>query len=188
MFPKKGNRGYIKGKKTKLMLIALLLVGVIIALVLIGIYITGDTGNIFSIMAVLTALPLANVITVYIAMFKFHAPPIEEYEKVFAAAGEDIFSTELIITGTNLKTIYIPYALVGKDMVLLYSPAKDIKPEKYEEYISGMLAANGVQMKVKVFCDFAPFIKRLRNMEHTTRAEADEKRLQAEAVIKSLSM
>lgn len=188
MFPEKGERGYLRGKKIKYLLIMLLLAVVMLAFLLIGFFINGDTKNIYTIMAILTALPFANLVTVYIAMFPYSAPPQEEYDKVAAAAGQGLFDTELAVTGSNLKTIYLPYVYVANGMVLAYSSTKDVEPKKYEEYLSGMLAANNVQMHVKVFTQLPPFIKRLKEMDHTPRSEADEKHLAAEKIVRSLAI
>ncbi len=188
MFPKKGERGYIRGKKIKYLLLALLLAILILAFFLTGFFITGDTKNIFSILAVLTALPFANMITVYAAIFPYQAPCQEEYDKVAEAAGEGLFCTELVVTCGNMKNIYLPYVYVEKDMVLAYSPTKNIRSEKYEEYLSGMLGANRLQLKVKVFTQLTPFIRRLKDMEHIPENQADEKHLEAAAVMKGLAI
>lgn len=188
MFPEKGARGYLRGKKIKYLLIALLLAAVILAFLLIGFFINGNTKNIYTIMAILTALPFANLVTVYIAMFPYTAPQQEEYDKVAAVAGEGLFDTELAVTGTNLKTIYLAYVYVADGMVLAYSSTKNVEPKKYEEYLSGMLAASGIQMHVKVFTQLSPFIRRVKEVKHTPRCEADEKHLAAEKVIRGLSI
>lgn len=188
MFPEKGERGYLRGKKIKYLLIALLLAAVMLAFLLVGFFINSNTKNIYTIMAILTALPFANLVTVYIAMFPYSAPPQEEYDKVSDAAGGGLFSTELAVTAPNLKTIYLAYVYVANGMVLAYSSTKDVEPKKYEEYLSGMLAANSFQMHVKVFTQLSPFIKRVKDMDHTPRSEADERLLAAEKVIRSLAL
>lgn len=188
MFPEKGARGYLRGKKIKYLLIALLLAVAILAFLLIGFFVNGNTKNIYTIMAILTALPFANIVTVYIAMFPYSAPPKEEYDKVADAAGEGVFDTELAVTCGNLKTIYLPYVYVANGMVLAYSPTKGVEPKKYEDYLSGMLAANSLQMHVKVFTQLTPFVKRVKDMDHTPRKEADEKHRAAEKIVRSLAI
>jgi hypothetical protein len=188
MFPEKGKRGYLRGKKIKNLLIALLLAAVILAFLLIGFFLNGDTKNIYTIMAVLTALPFANLITVYIAVFPYSAPSQEEYDQVAAAAGEGLFETELAVTGANLKTLYLSYAFVAEGMILAYAPDKGVEPKKYEDYISGMMASNGCQMHVKIFTQLTPFIKRVRDVKHISREQADDGLLQAEKVLKSIAI
>lgn len=188
MFPEKGTRGYLRGKKIKYLLIMLLLAGVMLVFLLIGFFMSGDTKNIYTIMAILTALPFANLLTVYIAMFPFSAPEQEEYDQVADAAGEGLFSTELAVTAGNMKTIYLPYVYVANGTVVAYSAMKDLEPKKYEDYISGMLAANKVQMHVKIFTQLAPFVKRVKEMDHTPRSEAEEKLLAAEKTLRSLAI
>ena len=188
MFPKKGERGYLRGKKIKYLLIGLVLVLGIFAFVITGYVVSGDTANLLTVMGILMVLPFANILTVYIAMFPYSSPDEQEYEKVKAAAGDGLFVTELAVTCNTLKTIYLPYVYIEDGMVLAYSPTKDIEPKKYEDYISGILASNAVQMHVKIFTQMTPFLKRVSSMEHTPRSEADEKHLGAEGVMKSISL
>lgn len=188
MFSKKGTRGYIRSKKIKYLLIAFGLSLAILGFIIIGLIINGDTKNIYTIMGVLTALPFANILTVYIALFPFSSPDEEEYKKIYDVAKNAVFSTELVITSSTLKSIMLSYVVVTEDIILAYSSTNVENVKDYEKYISGMLAAHSIQMNIKIFREFSSYHKFVKKTPLVPRSDANEIVLEAEGILKSISM
>ena len=118
LFPAKGKRGYLKGKKLKNLLIVILFIGLIAGLMITGILITGNKKNIFTIMAILNVLPMAHFLTALIAVFPYKSPALDEYESV-CTGKEDAMLTEIIVTSPKLKAAELSYAVQGSEGIVV---------------------------------------------------------------------
>lgn len=160
MFAEKGKRGYLRGRKTKLAMIMLGLLLIIIGLVALGMWLNkGDRKNIYTVMAVLTVLPLANLLTTFIAVFPYKAPEEKEFSDLAGPGGCEHILTELAVTNAKLKTIYFPYVVVNEDQLFAYTKAvpAEGKKQEYIDAIEGYMAAGGCQATVHIYTEMTAF-------------------------------
>lgn len=177
MFAEKGCRNYLKGKRIKYSLIITGLILVIVGFVVLGYVLNGDTKNIYTIMAVLTALPFANLLTVLIASAPYKAPGEEEYMMIAGENKPECLLTELIITSSKLKSIYFPYIFINEDQVFAYTLKLPADKKEYEEYIEGLLAATGIQAKVHIYTEMTSFKRIAKQNSDRTEISNFEKRV-----------
>ena len=185
---RKGKRGYLRRKKYLYIVVgtALFIVIGLLFFVLGGK--EDGSAKIAKVCAVLTALPASYFVTLFVVMLPYKMTGTDEYEQVRDAVGEGIMITECAITSPSMKTVLLDYICVTDSGVIAASRNTYDNTDKYEEYIKGMLSANGIQTHVKIFTSFKDFIKRLKNVEIMSRKDADDKLLQAEGVLLNISI
>ena len=71
----KGHYGYIGYRKKRLLLQALILLLGMAGFIVLGYYITGSNKNLFTLVAVMTAIPMVMQIVQLIAISRFHSRP-----------------------------------------------------------------------------------------------------------------
>jgi len=169
---RKGDRGYIEAKKKRSIIFTLLmaLFGVIVFLV--GYFLNDMSNkNIFTVIAVLFALPGAKFLVGFIVVFPYHSVSKERYDKVSRHVGEGMqLYTDLVITSTE-KVMELDFAAIGNNQVicLVGKAGQDIG--YIRKYLSGGVANWGSGYKVKVVDSEKIFINEL---DCVSKAEIDE--------------
>lgn len=119
MRAKKGEYGYLAKRKKGIIIWIVCLVVIAIA-----IYITGlvfnqmSYQNIFTVIAVLFALPIAKQLVAMILLFPYHPVKGEQYQKVAdqLPEGMELF-TDLVITSSE-NVMHLDYIAVGQKQVI----------------------------------------------------------------------
>jgi len=166
----KGLPGYFKRKKLFQSMLMLILIGGMILFYVTGYIRTGSAKNIFTVMAILLALPLSKVSVILIAVFPYKSTDPKAFSEYNNSLKNGQFMTELAITNPNLPTLWAVYAMVHDHDIILFS--KDRKGQKsnaetmkkQEEFISGILAAGGYQVNVKAFSEEKRFRARFQDL------------------------
>lgn len=173
----KGLPGYFKRRKLfQLMLLVILIAGMITFYVT-GYIMTGSSKNLFTVMAILLALPLSKVTVILIAVFPFKGTDPDAFSEYQEKLQFGQLMAELAITNPNLPTLWAVYAFVHGHEVILYT--KDRKEQKtdtatlkkQEDFISGILAASGYQVNLKAFAAEDKFKNRFNDL---TKKELNE--------------
>ncbi|MCR5743598.1 MAG: hypothetical protein K6F92_07785 [Lachnospiraceae bacterium] len=188
MIIEKGHRGYLNRKKIIYSCLIIVFMAVIVFFFYMSTIRTGMRSNIYKVMGVLTVLPMANVLTILIACIPFKEPDAAQFEEVKNIIGAGVFSTECVVTSSNLKSIYLKYVYVCDKGVIALADNDHGKNEEYVKYIEGMLASNFIQMKVKIFVDYKAFIKRIGDIPVENRDDVDSSYLKTEGVIRNISI
>jgi len=184
----KGHRGYLNRKKIIYSCLIIVFMAVIVFFFYMSSIRTGMRSNIYKVMAVLTVLPMANILTLLIAIMPYKEPDASDYEEVKNIVGAGVFSTECVVTNSSMKSIYLKYVYVCDKGVIALADNDYGKNDDYVKYIEGMLASNFVQMKVKIFTDRKTFIKRISEIPVENRDDVDSSYLKAEGVIRNISI
>lgn len=182
----KGLPGYFKRRKLfQLALILFLIIGMVVFYVT-GYIKFGSAKNLFTVMAILLALPLSKVTVILIAVFPYKSTDPEAFKKYTEQLQFGQFMTELAITNPNLPTLWAVYTFVhDRDVILLSKDRKGQKTDtatlkKQEEFIAGILAASGYQVNVKAFSAEDKFQMRFNDL---TKKELSEEACLNTAVI-----
>ena len=184
----KGHYGYIEQRKKRLLIQGILLMAGIAGFMVLGIVITGSNKNLFTLVAVMTAIPMVMQFVQFFALAKFHSRPLEEYEKARALAGNGLLNTGLVIANKDGASFDIGYAYVHRDGIVLYCANEKTDTAKTEEYIRNFLRLNGCDAPVTVLTDVRVFMKRLKSLSPEDRAEVPEELLKQEGVLRAISM
>lgn len=186
----KGTHGYIKYKKNKQLrdTISIALVGIIIFV--IG-YLLNDNSknNVFTILAILLALPGAKMLVGYIVVAPYQSMNDKEYEQVCKVISPSIaMISDLVITSPD-KVMNLDVVVVEDYQViaLLGKQGQDIS--YIQTYLMRTIKNQGYSFEVKVLTDFSEFLLRVKTLvtskeqvpakeeqdgEDTNRSERDE--------------
>lgn len=186
----KGTHGYIKYKKNIQLrdTISIALVGIIIFV--IG-YLLNDNSknNVFTILAILLALPGAKMLVGYIVVAPYQSMNDKEYEQVCKVISPSIaMISDLVITSPD-KVMNLDVVVVDDYQViaLLGKQGQDIS--YIQTYLMRTIKNQGYSFEVKVLTDFSEFLLRVKTLvtskeqvpakeeqdgEDTNRSERDE--------------
>lgn len=183
-----GHRGYLKKKKTKLLIRALILFLGAFGLILTGYLTTGSVKNWLTVVGLVTAIPFAMMTATLISMLKYKAPEEQEYEKVKTAVSNAVFDTEILIANKDGPSYYFPYVLFHETGI--YGFLSDPKPDSkhVSEYVGNYLRLNGVETEFTVFQDLPSFLKRIGSLTPSDRETVPETVLKQEGVFRAISM
>ena len=184
----KGHYGYIGQRKKRLLLQALVLFIGMAGFIALGYYITKSNKNLFTLVAVMTAIPMVMQIVQLIAISRFHSRPEEEYQEVKALAGEGHLNTDLVIANKDGPSYDIGYAYVHTDGIYMYCANEKLDIAKTEEYIRNYLRLNACDAPVTIYTDLRVFMKRLRSLSPEDRAQVPDELLEQEGVLRAISM
>ena len=161
----KGTHGYIKCKKNKQLrdTISIALVGIIIFV--IG-YLLNDNSknNVFTILAILLALPGAKMLVGYIVVAPYRSMNDKEYEQVCKVISPSIaMISDLVITSPD-KVMNLDVVVVDDYQViaLLGKQGQDIS--YIQTYLMRTIKNQGYSFEVKVLTDFSEFLLRVKTL------------------------
>ena len=161
----KGEYGYFHKKKIRQLLKIGLCALNIVLLLIVGYGITKTRNNLFTVLAILVCLPMANFITTYFAIIRYHSGSLQKKEEFEKAAAGLLTSYDMIITSKEM-VLPVPFGVIHENGIMLYldEKAKIKKLSDGEEYVTRMLLANGQDTKVHIFKDWQPFLRRVSSL------------------------
>ncbi len=187
----KGLPGYFKRRKLFQLMLLIILLGGMILFYATGYIMYGSPKNLFTVMSILLALPLAKVSVILIAVFPYKGTDPKAFSEYSEQMKFGQLMAELAITNPNLPTMWAVYAFVhGRDIILFTKDRKEQKTDaattkKQEEFISGILAASGYQVNVKAFPSEDKFRNRFRDL--TVRELSEDESLDTVVISRMLS-
>ncbi len=180
MQKQKGECGYINWRKRRIILwIA------IMAVMAAAIYITGfllndkSNKNIFTIVAVLFALPIAKQLVAMILLFPFHSVSQEQYQKAVdkLADGMELMA-DLVITSPE-HVMHLDFAAVGqKQVIALIGEGKQDLAE-VRAYLTRGVHNWGSDYKVKIVDSEKVFLQELQKVKPIEVNEEEENKVKA---------
>ncbi len=180
MKAEKGAYGYIVSRKKRVILWMVCLVGIALAIYILGLILNKMSyRNIFTVAAVLFVLPIAKQMVALILLFPYHSVQQERYQKVADKLPEGVeLFTDLVITSSE-KVMHLDFIVVGQKQVIgLLGDGKqqlsDVRP-----YLTKGVQNWGSDYKVKIVDSEKIFLQELQNI---TQVDVDS---EEEALVKS---
>ncbi|WP_312494263.1 hypothetical protein [Anaerosporobacter sp.] len=161
----KGTHGYIKYKKNKQLrdTISIALVGIIIFV--IG-YLLNDNSknNIFTILAILLALPGAKMFVGYIVVAPYRSMNDKEYEQVCKMISPSVaMISDLVITSPD-KVMNLDVVVVDNHQVIALQGKEGQDISYIQTYLIRTIKNQGYSFEVKVLTDFSEFLLRVKTL------------------------
>lgn len=187
----KGLPGYFKRRKLFQLMLLIILIAVMITFYVTGYIMTGSSKNLFTVMAILLALPLSKVTVILIAVFPFKGTDPDAFSEYRERLQFGQLMAELAITNPNLPTLWAVYAFVhGREVILYTKDRKEQKTDtatlkKQEDFISGILAASGYQVNLKAFAAEDKFKNRFNDL--TKKELNDDEELDTAVIARMIS-
>lgn len=179
----KCDRGYIEAKKKRSIIYTLITALIGITVFIVGLFLNKMSNrNIFTVIAVLFALPAAKFLVGFIVVFPYHSVSRERYEKVkeHIVEGMELY-TDLVITSAE-KVMNLDFAAVGNKQVICLVGKKGQDIVYIRKYLSDGVNNWGSGYKVKVVDSEKIFINELDGVK---TIEKDEKEQEEEENVKS---
>ncbi len=160
----KGQLGYVNNRKLARGLVVGIGLAAVVAIFLTG-YITTDTrNNILTLVAILTSLPVAKYIVLFIMVLPYHSQTQELYDKVKDAAGDKSqVLAEMILTSKE-KVMPIDFLVVKESHVIGYTTYKKCDIPFAEKFLTDNMQVNGHKVTVKIWEDEKKFISKVASM------------------------
>ncbi len=172
---KKGDYGYLCARKKRLGMITLFCLGMVVAFFLTGYLTTKTRNNLFTIIAILSALPAAKFAASFLVLLPYQNVSLEEYQRVSEHAKNVLLFTDLVIT-TGEKTLPTLFIAVHNSSVCGYTKEKKYDTAYAEEFLTKNLTTNGQKATVKIVKEEKVFLHRLDAMGQVATEEKQQKK------------
>ncbi|MGN0297882.1 MAG: hypothetical protein ACI4C1_01630 [Lachnospiraceae bacterium] len=185
----KGHYGYLSYKK-KIEIVKMLVILLGIVILFVAGYMTTHTRkNLLTVAAVVSVLPLANLIVPFIALLPFKGRPREEYEEIRKIVGEGLLNVELVITAHDEKPFGVDYVYIHPDGIFCYSTQKNFKADALKKHLKTMIEGNDLHTPgIYTFQNYKKFERRLGALSPISREDCDEELLKIEGVVRALAI
>lgn len=156
----KGQKGYIDSQKKVKLLLCIAGLVIILADFFTGLAITGTRKNLFTVVAILLALPEGKFLATYLVFFKHKSTPEDFIEKVearnlkYSVVYDCVFST-------REKVVPVYASVLGPDFVLCYTNAANVDRKQFETNLEEFVKAGKVKVKVSLMTEEKAFFNRL---------------------------
>ena len=171
----RGELGYLEYKKKRAIIgtIAMAVIGIIVFLV--GYFLNKMSNrNIFTVVAVLFALPGAKFLVAYIVAFPYHTVGKEKYDMVKKHIGDGMqLYTDLVITSSE-KVMSLEFVAVGNNQVIGLTKDKKVDISYIRKYLTDGVTNWGDNYKVKIVESEKLFLSELDNVKPVDTDEEQE--------------
>lgn len=157
----KGEYQYINNRKHRLLLFSSLSLLVVLIIFLTGIIIYHTNKSIFAVIAAVSALPAAKLVTLYAVIIPYNTGDKTIYDRLceLKAKQKGVIVCDLAIASST-KTSFIQFAYIADEKVILYTDYKKIDINYAEKYIKDILNQNCNFSSVKLYTDKKKFLER----------------------------
>ena len=169
----KGDYGYFeKNKRTQLMISFVLLF--FVAVVFYTGYVRyGNTKNIFTIMAVVSVIPMAKFLVSYIVLAPHKGLEKEIYRKVKEIDGFNL-AYDLMISSSE-KIYEVKITAIRDNAVYLYVPGHNYDKNDVEKYVRGFLEKECKVSAVKMISDIGQYQTEIKKASKHEQGKYDER-------------
>lgn len=177
---KKGNFGYIRWRKRRILLWIVLLAAMAVAIYVTGFLLNDKSNkNVFTMVAVLFALPIAKQLVALILLFPYHSVSRERYEQMENKLADGMeLMTDMVITSPE-HVMHLDFAAVGQNQVIALLGEGKQELAEVRSYLSKGVHNWGSQYKVKILDSEKIFLQELQ------KAGAEEVNKEEEEKVKS---
>ena len=187
----KGQAGYIKAQKNKLLAQSFISFGIVIAIFLLGYLQTGTRLNWLTFIAVLGCLPAAKVLVGLIAIAPYKTIDSGKAAEISSKAPLLTIACDMVITSRD-KIMPVDAVVISGNTVCGYASNSKTNPEEAARHIKDILNENRIfKVTVKIFSDYASFLARAEGMNSIAeieRTDTKSKEKKIKGIILNISM
>ena len=187
----KGDAGYIGQRKKRVIIKTILEFGVVIALLLLGIWQTGDRLNLLTVVAILGCLPASKALVELIMIVPHHSVSQVIADEI-QLKGEHLTCAFDMVFTSEKKIMPVESLVISNHTVCGYTSNIKADTNGIAAHIKKYLNANKWnKVSVKIFDNYGNYVKRIEDMNEISDKENKELKEQEEAikqVILSLSL
>lgn len=178
----KGEAGYIKSRKKRVILKAVLEFGIVIALLVLGIWQTGDRLNLLTLVAVLGCLPASKALVEVIMIFPYHSISDDKAKEI--SAKTELLTVAYDMVFTSEKAIMpVECIAISDNTICGYASSKKVDTVFAAKHIKQILNANQfTKVSVKIFDNYTAFLTRAEGMNNIEAIEKSNEKKKEEAI------
>lgn len=162
---KKGEFGYLNKRKKEAVIWIILLAAIALAIYIVGLLLNKMSNrNVFTIIAILFALPIAKQLVAVIVLFPYHSVGQERYQKAADHLPEKMeLMADLVITSTE-HVMHLDFLVLGQNQVIgLLGDGKQQLSE-VRSYLKNGVQNWGSDYKVKIVDSEKLFFQELQTI------------------------
>lgn len=187
----KGQPGYIKARKMRYLLYAIIEFAIVAAVFILGYVQTKTRLNLFTVVAVVGCLPAAKMLVEFITMAPHKSVDAEKYREIEEKASLLTRVYDLIITSSE-KVMPVDAIVISGHVVCGYTSSPKTDEVKLAKSIKDTLKGQHYdKMTVKIFHDYTAFLARaegMNNIASVDGADSGRKERAIRKIIMTLSM
>lgn len=188
---KKGNAGYIESRKRQVILKTVLEFGIVIELLLLGIWQTGDRLNMLTVVAILGCLPASKALVELIMIMPHHSTEQNVADEI--AGNTELLTTVYDLVFTSEKNIMpVDCLVISDNNICGYTSNAKTDTALTAKHIKQILNANKyTKISVKIFDNYKAFLSRaegLNNIAAVEKADTKEKEANIRQIILNISL
>lgn len=178
----KGEYGYIDDAKKRKLILTCLSFTAVFLIFITGVIIYHTNKSLFAVIAAVSALPAAKLLTMYIAMMPYKTGDTEIYEKLKETAAKNseyqaVIGADFIISSTD-KSMGIQFAYIINGKLLCLTEHKKTSAKEAETYLKKIFDNESCQYSViKVYDNRDRFLKHIESVCMETGKEYTDKRI-----------
>ena len=170
MRTEKGQPGYVKARKQKYLLGAVVEFAIVIAIFVTGYIQTGSRLNLLTVVAVVGCLPAAKMLVEFITMAPYKSIEEAKYQELEEKAPLILKAYDMIITSSQKDAV-----VVSGHIVCGYASNPKTDEAALARHIKDILKDNHYdKMTVKIFHDYTAFLSRAEGMNNMAAVEQKE--------------
>ena len=170
---KKGSFEYIKRRKMRQGFLSLLMFCIAFGILVLGLFLNDfSKANIFTVLAVLAALPASKMLISFIILLPFHSVSKKDHEEVLATVSNGVeVLTDVVFTSPE-KIMMVDFMAIDHHYVICHTRRSE-KLKSMEQYLRDGIARRQLNYKLEMYDDFERFKSRISKL-HMEEVQKDK--------------
>jgi len=178
----KGNPGYIKNRKRKVILKTVLQFGIVVALLVLGIMETKSRLNLLTLVAVLGCLPASKSLVEVIMLFPHRSINQSVSDEIQEKTSELTVAYDLVFTSEK-QIMPVDCVVISDNTICGYTSSEKTDTVFAAKHIKQILYANQfTNVSVKIFDNYTAFVTRAEGMNNIAAVEKNDTKKKEEEI------
>ena len=178
----KGNPGYIKNRKRKVILKTVLQFGIVVALLVLGIMETKSRLNLLTLVAVLGCLPASKSLVEVIMLFPHRSINQSVSDEIQEKTSELTVAYDLVFTSEK-HIMPVDCVVISDNTFCGYTSNEKTDTVFAAKHIKQILYANQfTNVSVKIFDNYTAFVTRAEGMNNIAAVEKNDTKKKEEKI------
>ena len=184
----KGTFGYLKNKRTKIIIRTIIYFVIPLSLLVAGIITTGDKKNLLTVVAVLGCLPACKSLVSCIMYFRAKGCSMHVSETVREAEGDLVGMHDMYFTSYKLNFPVSHMVVEGKN-ICGYTEQSGMDTGACESHLETILKQSGYKgFTIKIFTDLNKYCERLKQLNALERERTPKRDDEVRVVLYDISL
>ena len=170
----KGDAGYIRARKRKILLKMILEFAIVIALLVLGIVETGSRQNLLTVVSVLGCLPASKALDEFIMVFPHRSITEEKAAEIDLNANLLTRAYDMVFTSEKM-IMPVEAIVISGNTICGYSSRAKVDMNVIAKHLKQYLHANKFdKVSVKIFDNYTAFATRAEGMNNIAAIEKND--------------